>query len=138
MLFVYLAISVSQIRIRRRIEAAAPERLTFKMWLFPWLSYAVVAAIAGVLVAMGFDHSLASQLQTSLGSLVVVSMAYMLTRKQRERGAGAAVHAQEPPDAQSRAQARPDYARSVRNGASDHPLPVLIATPAATAAHWKK
>lgn len=121
MLFVYLAISVSQIRIRRRIEATAPERLTFKMWLFPWLSYVVVASIAGVLVAMGFDHSLASQLLTSLGSLVVVSIAYVLTRKQRERGAGAAAHA------------RPDYTRSVRNGASDNPLSAT-----ATTAHWKK
>ena len=132
MLFVYLAISVSQIRIRRRIEASAPERLTLKMWLFPWLSYAVVAAIAGVLIAMGFDRSLASQLMTSLGSLVVVSIAYLLTRKQRERGVRAPGDAQEQPDAPSRAQARPDFARSVRNDAGGHPLPVTTAT------HWKK
>jgi GABA permease len=83
MLFVYLAIALSQIRIRRRIEASAPERLTLKMWLFPWLSYAVAAAIAGVLIAMGFDHSLASQLLASLGSVAVVSIAYWLTRKRR-------------------------------------------------------
>jgi GABA permease len=92
MLFVYLAIAVSQIRIRRRIEASAPERLTFRMWLFPWLSYAVVASIAGVLIAMGFDHSLASQLMASLGSVAVVSLAFLLTRSQRERAAEAIAH----------------------------------------------
>ncbi len=81
MLFVYLSIAVSQIVIRRRLEATAPERLTFKMWLFPWLSWAVVAAIAGVLCAMGFDHALAGQLMASLASLAVVSAAYLLTRK---------------------------------------------------------
>jgi GABA permease len=132
MLFVYLAIAVSQIRIRRRIEASAPERLTLKMWLFPWLSYAVVAAIAGVLIAMGFDHSLASQLLTSLCSLTVVSLAYILTRRRRERASGAAaVHAKEQSDAQSRAKARPDRVRSERNGTSDHSFP-------APATHWKK
>jgi GABA permease len=134
MLFVYLAISVSQIRIRRRIEATAPERLTLKMWLFPWLSYGVVAAIAGVLVAMGFDRSLASQLLTSLGSLAVVSLAYVLTRKRRERATGAAIHAMEPATprtAQRHARARTDEIRSARNAASDHSFRT-------TATDWKK
>jgi L-asparagine transporter-like permease len=112
-------------------EASAPERLTLKMWLFPWLSYAVVAAIAGVLVAMGFDRSLASQLLASLGSLAVVSLAYLLTRKRRERAAGDAVRAMEPANAQSRARARPDHARSTRNSASGHSFRTI-------ATHWKK
>ncbi|WP_240655780.1 amino acid permease [Paraburkholderia phosphatilytica] len=90
MLFVYLSIAVSQIVIRRRIEAREPQRLQLKMWLFPWLSYAVVAAIAGVLIAMGFDRSLASQLMASLGSVAVVSLAFVLTRQARGRAAGAA------------------------------------------------
>jgi AAT family amino acid transporter/GABA permease len=89
MLFVYLAIALSQIVIRRRIEATQPERLTLKMWLFPWLSYAVVAAIAGVLIAMGFDHALASQLMASLVSVAVVSLAYWLTRRHRQRSRAA-------------------------------------------------
>ncbi|WP_240766469.1 amino acid permease [Paraburkholderia flava] len=87
MLFVYLSIAVSQIVIRRRLEASEPQRLTLKMWLFPWLSYAVVAAIAGVLIAMGFDRSLASQLLASLGSVAVVSLAFLLTRHSRARAA---------------------------------------------------
>ncbi|QBQ99428.1 amino acid permease [Paraburkholderia pallida] len=83
MLFVYLSIAVSQIVLRRRLEAQQPERLTLKMWLFPWLSWAVVAAIAGVLIAMGFDRALSSQLMASLASLAVVSLAYALTRSKR-------------------------------------------------------
>lgn len=85
MLFVYLSIALAQIVLRRRLEAEAPERLTLRMWLFPWLSWAVVAAIAGVLIAMGFDRSLASQLLASLGSLGVVSIAYWIARSRKQR-----------------------------------------------------
>ncbi len=133
MLFVYLAIALAQIRIRRRIEASAPERLTLKMWLFPWLSYAVVAAIAGVLLAMGFDHSLSGQLMASLGSVAVVSLAYSLTRKQRERAAEAVGGAADTTfvvhDASPRVQ--------LKQGAQPrHDAPHR--TFAAPATHWKK
>lgn len=83
MLFVYLAVSISQIRIRRRIEATEPEKLTLKMWLFPWLSYAVVASIIGVLVAMAFQKSLQTQFIASLVSLTVVSVCYVLFKRKR-------------------------------------------------------
>jgi AAT family amino acid transporter/GABA permease len=86
MLFVYLATALAQIRIRRRIEATEPQRLTLKMWLFPWLSYAVVAAIVGVLVAMGSDPSLRPQLMASAASLAVASAAYMLVAKRQHSG----------------------------------------------------
>jgi L-asparagine transporter-like permease len=52
-LFVYLIIAVAQIRERHRLEARGV-RLAFRMWLFPWLSYAVVLAILGVLVLLAF------------------------------------------------------------------------------------
>ncbi len=83
MLFVYLFIAISQIIIRKRLEATAPQRLSLKMWLFPWLSYLVVAAIAGVLLAMAFDKELSMQLVASLVSLAVVSLIYVATRKKR-------------------------------------------------------
>jgi AAT family amino acid transporter/GABA permease len=53
------------------------------MWLFPWLSYAVVAVIAGVLVAMAFQESLRTQFLASLVSLGVVSVAYLLLKRRR-------------------------------------------------------
>ncbi|BAO91619.1 amino acid permease [Caballeronia cordobensis] len=85
MLFVYLATALAQIRIRRRIEKQAPERLTLKMWLFPWLSYAVVIAIVGVLAAMGADSELRGQLMASLASLAVASAAYVVAAKRHHR-----------------------------------------------------
>jgi L-asparagine transporter-like permease len=52
MLIIYLITALAQISLRRRLEKSAPERLTIKVWLFPWLSYAAVASMAGVLAAM--------------------------------------------------------------------------------------
>jgi GABA permease len=89
MLFVYLATALAQIRIRRRIEATEPERLTLKMWLFPWLSYAVVVAIVGVLLAMGAAPALRPQLMASLASLAVASVAYLLAAKRHPHSATA-------------------------------------------------
>jgi AAT family amino acid transporter/GABA permease len=91
MLFVYLVTALAQIRIRRRIEATEPQKLTLRMWLFPWLSYAVVAAIVGVLAAMGADPALRPQLMASAASLAVASMAYLLAAKrQPQPGFGSA------------------------------------------------
>jgi AAT family amino acid transporter/GABA permease len=85
MLFVYLAVALAQIKVRRQVEATAPARLTLKMWLFPWLSYAVVAVIAGVLVAMAFQESLRTQFLASLVSLGVVSAAYVVLKRRRQQ-----------------------------------------------------
>jgi len=93
MLFVYLAVALAQIRVRRQVEATAPARLTLRMWLFPWLSYAVVAVIAGVLLAMAFQESLRTQFLASLVSLAVVSVAYLVLRRQRQTAATPHVNA---------------------------------------------
>lgn len=94
MLFVYLAIAVSQIVLRRRVEGIDPGRLTLRMWLFPWLSYVVVAAIVGVLVAMGADPELRPQLMASLASLLVALAAYgVLARRRASARDGAEQHA---------------------------------------------
>jgi L-asparagine transporter-like permease len=66
MLIIYLLIGVSQIKLRRRFEAADPGGLVLKMWLFPWLSYAVVGGITIILVAMALTPDLASQFYSSL------------------------------------------------------------------------
>jgi gamma-aminobutyrate permease len=81
MLVVYMLISAAQIVLRRRLEREAPERLTLKMWLFPYASYAVIAAILVVLVAMAFTPDLATQLYASLICVAVVLGAYGLVRR---------------------------------------------------------
>ena len=76
MLFIYAIIALAQVRSRRRLEQGDPARLQVKMWLFPWLSYAAIAGIAGVLVAMALTEALASQLYMSLLALGLVLAAY--------------------------------------------------------------
>jgi gamma-aminobutyrate permease len=83
MLVIYLMIAWAQIALRRTMEASAPERLTIKMWLFPWLSYAVIASILGVLVAMLFTPALAIQLYASLFGVAVVLALYFGVRRKR-------------------------------------------------------
>ncbi|WP_309623275.1 amino acid permease [Novosphingobium sp.] len=66
MLLLYIMCAVSQLRIRRRLEATAPEKLTLKMWLFPWLTLATIGVMAAVLLFMAASPMLASQFWLSL------------------------------------------------------------------------
>jgi GABA permease len=54
LLFIYLLIAVSELRMRRRLEREAPERLQVRMWLFPWLTYLSITCIVAVLLGMAF------------------------------------------------------------------------------------
>jgi L-asparagine transporter-like permease len=83
MLMVYSLVCMAQIRLRRRMEREQPERLTNRVWLFPWLSYAAIGAIVAVMVAMLFTGSLATQLYASLLAAAVVVVAYFFRSKAR-------------------------------------------------------
>ena len=83
MLMIYLITAVSQIRLRRRLEREAPERLVVKMWLFPYVSYLAVGGILVILAAMAFTPALASQLAASIGCVVVLVAAYLIWRRPR-------------------------------------------------------
>ncbi|MFZ5957832.1 GABA permease [Pseudomonas knackmussii] len=50
-LLVYLAIAISQLRMRATLERR-DQALACRMWLFPWLTWAVILFISGVLVTM--------------------------------------------------------------------------------------
>jgi len=82
MVFVYMIIAFAQIKNRRRLEATAPDRLKLKMWLFPWATYAAIAAMGAILVAMAFTPGLASQFYLSVVTLaIVVGLYYVLRHK---------------------------------------------------------
>ena len=66
MLLLYILCAVAQLRIRRQLEASAPEKLQIKMWLFPWLTLATIAVMAAVLVFMGINPARRIELWTSL------------------------------------------------------------------------
>ncbi len=81
MLIVYLLIAAAQIRLRRLAEQGNPRSLVVRMWWFPWLSYAVIAAILAVLGAMSLESNLAVQLYTSVLVLLVVLTVYWTVRR---------------------------------------------------------
>jgi len=91
MVVIYLLACFAHLRLRRRIERTAPERLTLKVWLFPWLSWLTIAAMIGVLVAMAVTPALASQLYASLIAVAVVALAYGAVLLRRRGGTRARV-----------------------------------------------
>ncbi|MCY1234646.1 putative GABA permease [compost metagenome] len=50
-LLVYLVIAISQLRMRQKLLASG-HQLTLKMWLFPWLTWAVIVFIVFALGVM--------------------------------------------------------------------------------------
>jgi GABA permease len=80
-LFCYVLIAAAELRMRRRLEAEDPDRLTLRMWLFPWLTYASIVGMIAVIVAMAFVKDVRSQLIPSFLSLaVVLGAAYLRYR----------------------------------------------------------
>jgi GABA permease len=80
--FVYMMVAAAQIRLRREREAAGEAPPAVRMWLFPWASYAAIAAMIGLLVAMHFTSS-ARDLHVSLVTLGVTCLAYVVVRAWR-------------------------------------------------------
>ena len=88
-LFVLLIVAVAQISLRRRQEAKGVE-LKFKMWLFPWLSYVVVAGIVCVIIVLAFIPAERINLVMSgLTFLAVLGATGLKTRRDRLRACSA-------------------------------------------------
>jgi GABA permease len=83
MVFVYPLICLSQIRLRRELERTNVPEPALKMWLFPWASYAAIAGMVAVLVAMAATQGLASQFYVSVFALVIAVGACSLIQRQR-------------------------------------------------------
>ncbi|MFI0905265.1 amino acid permease [Streptomyces sioyaensis] len=88
-LFVWLVICFSQLRMRRTIERETPERLTVRMWLYPWLTYATIAMIVFVVGYMFYDPDGRQQMVLSvIAAVVVLAIGLLLDRRRpRERDA---------------------------------------------------
>ena len=82
-LLVYLVIAVSQLRLRKQYESNNTH-IPFKMWLFPWLTWGVIAIILSVLIYMAITPAYSYETLMSLGiaSVVVVS-GLILHRKKK-------------------------------------------------------
>ncbi|MFF5715708.1 amino acid permease [Streptomyces buecherae] len=68
LLFVWALIAASQLRLRSRMDPAAVAALPLRMWAFPWLTWAALVAMAGVLVLMLTDDGARPQLLWSAGA----------------------------------------------------------------------
>src|SRR6201995_5988160 len=84
MVFVYTTTSVAQVVLRRRREARGEPNPTIQMWLFPYLSYATIACMGAVLVAMAFTDGMKNDLYFSCITLAVTVLAYFIVRRFRQ------------------------------------------------------
>lgn len=83
-LLVYLVIAFSHLRMRRKFDRENPDALQIKMWLFPYLTYAVILAISGIYIAMLFIESLRVQvILTSLVAGLTVASYFIFVRKKK-------------------------------------------------------
>jgi L-asparagine transporter-like permease len=77
-------IALSHIRLRRAREASGVPAPALTMWFFPWASWAAIAGMVAVLIAMALTPGeLAQELRVSVLALAVASGAYLLVRARR-------------------------------------------------------
>ncbi|WP_337154533.1 GABA permease [Pseudomonas protegens] len=88
-LLVYLVIAVSQLRMRHK-RMAASEKIAFRMWLFPGLTYAVIVFIVAVLGIMLFQEEHRVEiLATGLLSVIVIAAGLLVARRRKAERNGA-------------------------------------------------
>ncbi|AOA59130.1 amino acid permease [Acinetobacter larvae] len=87
-MLVYLVIAISQVRLRRKMELQQQD-IKLKMWLFPGLSYVVIAFISLSLLAMAFiEQYRLLVLSTGVAAgLVMLIGLYVQFRAQRKKNA---------------------------------------------------
>ena len=88
LLVVWMLVAVSQLRLRPRLEAeAGPDGLPLRMWGYPWLTWATLVALAGVVVLMLTDVAARAQLAATAGLVGVVVGIYAISAAVRRRRA---------------------------------------------------
>jgi GABA permease len=85
-IFVYVLIAVAELRLRRRLEREAPERLRIRMWGYPWLTRLAVAGMLAILAAMAVIPEQRVSLGFGLVSAAILLAAFVL-RSGLRRGA---------------------------------------------------
>ncbi|WP_432133028.1 MULTISPECIES: amino acid permease [unclassified Streptomyces] len=81
-LIVWIFIAVSQLLLRRRLEREAPEKLTVRMWAFPFLTWAALAGMAAIFVLMAREADTRVQLYSSGGmTLFLAAVGYVWQRR---------------------------------------------------------
>jgi GABA permease len=82
--FVYMLIAFAQLRLRRAREAAGVPAPALTMWLFPWATYAAIAGMAAVLIAMACTPGdMSQELWSSIVALAVAVAAFLAVDARR-------------------------------------------------------
>jgi GABA permease len=84
MVFVYMITAAAQIALRKRRERNGEPPPAVSMWLFPYLSYATIACMGAVLVAMAFTPGQRQDFNASCITLVVAVVTYWIVRRLRQ------------------------------------------------------
>ena len=82
--FIYMSIAFAQIALRRRRERSGEAAPAISMWLFPYLSYAAIAGMAAVLIAMAFTPGQQRDFKFSCITLAVAVIACLIVRRLRQ------------------------------------------------------
>ncbi|MFF2079960.1 amino acid permease [Kitasatospora sp. NPDC058162] len=88
-LFVWLVICATQLRMRRILERETPERLTVRMWLFPYLTWTAMGMIGFVMAYMFTTKDGRDQMYLSLVAAAVVLAASAVVGRRRRAAVAA-------------------------------------------------
>jgi len=80
-IFVYVLIALSQLRLRARLERDEPARLVVRLWGYPYLTYLAIAAMLGIVIAMGFIPEQRAPLTFGLASVGVLLVCFWARRR---------------------------------------------------------
>ena len=80
-IFVYLLIAFSELRLRRRLEREAPERLRVRMWAFPTLTIVAIVTMCAIVAAMAFIPDQRWPLVFGVLSALVMLGGYAIRRR---------------------------------------------------------
>jgi GABA permease len=80
-IFVYLLIALSQLRLRKRLEAGSPAALRVRMWGYPYLTWLAIVAMAGIVAAMAFIPEQRAPLYFGVLSVIAMLLGYVFRRR---------------------------------------------------------
>jgi GABA permease len=93
MVFIYMIVALAHIRLRRARAARGEPEPELRMWLFPWASYAALAGMGAILIAMAFTPGdLATELHFSVLTLAIAALAYLILDTRRKARPPQVVH----------------------------------------------
>ena len=84
MVFIYMTTAAAQIALRRQRERNGEAKPAISMWMFPYLSYAAIACMGAVLIAMARTPGQQQDFKFSCVTLIVAILAYWIVRRLRQ------------------------------------------------------